>query len=200
MLVMITKEFLIKEYGKNLREIHKIKNDMKGLAKGSVQLKSINGKEYTYLAYRENGKTITNYIKDDSRRRIENELDKRKQLEKQLEILFDITRIIEKALGRVYANNQFLDETISSFVHDNPQYNIKKIVLFGSRAKATFTPESDVDLLIEFNKSAKTSMLLLSEIRLALIDYLGIEVDLVRLPIAKDSIIEIGKTRVIYES
>ena len=197
---MVTKEFLIKEYGENLRKIHEAKNDIDTLPRGSIQLKHINGKEYAYLAYRENGKTVTSYIKEGSRERIIDELKKRKQLEEQLEILYNSTRIIEKAIGRVYANNQFLDEKIASFVQDNPQYNIKKIILFGSRARTNFTADSDVDLLIEFDKSARTSMLILSEIRLMLIDYLGIDVDLVRLPIAKDSMIEIGETRVLYGS
>ena len=197
---MITKEFLIKEYGENLRKIHETRHSIENLLKGSIQLKHINGKEYAYLAYRENGKTITNYIKEDSVERIKNELRQRKQLEEQLEILYNSTKIIEKAIGRIYANSQFLGKRISSFVRCNPQYNIKKIVVFGSRAGSNFTADSDVDLLIEFNKSARTSMLILSEIRLGLMDYLGIDVDLVRLPVAKDSMIEIGETRVIYES
>jgi predicted nucleotidyltransferase len=50
--------------------------------------------------------------------------------------------------------------------------------LFGSVARGEATPQSDIDLLADFDPSARISLLTLSGLRIRLSDLLGAEVDL----------------------
>ena len=77
------------------------------------------------------------------------------------------------------------------------EFQVKSIILFGSYANGTNTPESDIDLLIEF-KTAAVSLLTLSALKNRIEDILNIPVDVVRAPLPKDSLIEIGKAVQIY--
>lgn len=78
-------------------------------------------------------------------------------------------------------------------------YPIKKVILFGSYANGTFTEESDVDLLVEF-QSRHISLFKLSGLKLALEEMLDKQVDLLHAPLPDDTMIEIGKEMVVYES
>ncbi len=78
-------------------------------------------------------------------------------------------------------------------------YPIKKVILFGSYANGTFTEESDVDLLVEF-QSKHISLFKLSGLKLALEEMLDKQVDLLHAPLPDDTMIEIGKEMVVYES
>jgi predicted nucleotidyltransferase len=68
---------------------------------------------------------------------------------------------------------------------------------FGSYAEGRQTDASDLDLLLEFRKPA-VSLFMMSAIKNALEDLLKIPVDIVHAPIAKDSLIEIGKAVRVY--
>ena len=57
-------------------------------------------------------------------------------------------------------------------------YGIKDIRLFGSLARGEFRSESDVDLLVEFDRSAHIGMFEFSRLRRELSELLGCEVDL----------------------
>lgn len=79
------------------------------------------------------------------------------------------------------------------------KYPVKKITLFGSRARGDNRPDSDVDLLCEF-VTPTVSLLTLSGLKIDLEDKLGIPVDLIHGPLDKDAMIEIDKEIPIYES
>ena len=59
------------------------------------------------------------------------------------------------------------------------KYGLKRMYLFGSYAKGTATPESDIDLLIE--KGMPLSLLKMSGLRQDAIEALGLDVDIVSL-------------------
>jgi uncharacterized protein len=53
------------------------------------------------------------------------------------------------------------------------RHNIRKLSLFGSELKGTARPDSDVDLLVEFEESAKPSFFDLAQIEIDLSALLG---------------------------
>ena len=77
------------------------------------------------------------------------------------------------------------------------EFPITKIELFGSYARGTNKPESDVDLLVEFNTDA-ISLLTLAAIKLRFEELLNVPVDLVHAPIPENSIIELDKVVPLY--
>lgn len=77
-----------------------------------------------------------------------------------------------------------------------PEYPIKRVVLFGSRAAGTNRENSDIDLIMEF--SASVSLLTLSEIQFRLEDLLGCEVDVIHGPIQETDLIEVNEEIELY--
>ena len=77
------------------------------------------------------------------------------------------------------------------------EFPVTKIELFGSYARGNNKPESDVDLLVEFDTDA-VSLLTLSAIRFRFEDILGVSVDIVHAPIPENSIIELDKVVPLY--
>ncbi|RKZ25663.1 nucleotidyltransferase [bacterium] len=59
------------------------------------------------------------------------------------------------------------------------KYGVKKIGVFGSYVKGEETPESDLDILIEFEEHARISLIDFVELEQYLSEILGIKVDLV---------------------
>ncbi len=78
------------------------------------------------------------------------------------------------------------------------EYPVVKIQLFGSYAEGKNTPESDVDILLEFDSSAVVTLLTLCGIKNRMEELLNVSVDVVALPIPEDSIIEINKVVSLY--
>ena len=78
-------------------------------------------------------------------------------------------------------------------------YPLSKVTLFGSRARGDNRPDSDVDLLCYF-KPGKVGLIMLSSIKIALENKLGLKVDVIHAPISKDSIIEVDKEVPMYEA
>lgn len=68
------------------------------------------------------------------------------------------------------------------------EYDVKKITLFGSYADGKNTPQSDIDLLVEFN-SENVSLLTLSSLKYRLEELFGIDVDVIHAPLDKDAMI-----------
>ena len=89
-----------------------------------------------------------------------------------------------------------IDEIKKTVAEIAPQYNLKKVSLFGSRANGTATENSDVDLLVEFPKGS--SLLDLIGLKYDLEDIWKLEVDVIATPISEDSILEIEKEVEIY--
>ena len=75
----------------------------------------------------------------------------------------------------------------------------KKAELFGSYANGTNRPDSDVDLLLEF-QSPRISLLTLSAIKYRLEDILKTDVDVIHGPLTPDSMIVIDRKVPLYES
>ena len=89
---------------------------------------------------------------------------------------------------------EFISETLAEIAK---QFPIKKISYFGSYAEGNATPESDLDVLVEFNEDY-VSLFLLVELKNSLEEALGIKVDLIHAPIPKDSVIKINKAVTVY--
>jgi hypothetical protein len=79
------------------------------------------------------------------------------------------------------------------------KYHLKKVTLFGSRARGDNKPDSDIDLICEFTKPT-VSLLTLSGLKIDLEEKLGIPVDVIHGPLEDNAIIEIDKEVPIYES
>lgn len=90
-----------------------------------------------------------------------------------------------------------LEQIISAATLVAKEFPIKNITLFGSYAEGRNTPDSDVDLLIEFYTHS-VSLLTLSAIKNRIEDMLQTDVDIIRAPLPADSLIEIGKAVEIY--
>ncbi|MBO5007295.1 MAG: nucleotidyltransferase domain-containing protein [Clostridia bacterium] len=78
------------------------------------------------------------------------------------------------------------------------EYPVVKIQLFGSYAEGKNTPESDVDILLEFDSVAVVTLLTLCRIKNRMEELLNVSVDVVVLPIPEDSLIEINKVVPLY--
>jgi predicted nucleotidyltransferase len=76
-------------------------------------------------------------------------------------------------------------------------FPITRVSYFGSYADGAQTEASDLDLLLEFQKPA-VSLFMLSAIKNDLEDLLKIPVDVIHAPLAKDSLIKIGKEVQVY--
>ena len=90
-------------------------------------------------------------------------------------------------------DNRRIKELLSVFIDE---YSIKSIILFGSRAEGTNTPDSDVDLIIEF--LIPVSLITLAQLKIQMEEVLGLDVDIVHGPVSENDILEIGKEIVLY--
>ena len=77
------------------------------------------------------------------------------------------------------------------------EYPFRKVELFGSYASGQNTPESDVDLLVEFSQPS-VSLLLLSSLKLRLEELLGTDVDIVHGPLPQGSLLKIDRRILLY--
>jgi len=79
-----------------------------------------------------------------------------------------------------------------------PEYDIKKISLFGSYAKGTQNKDSDIDLLVEFTEPA-VSLFKLVALKLKLQEIIGKDVDVIHSPIPPNALIDIEEEVLLYE-
>ena len=86
-------------------------------------------------------------------------------------------------------------ETVASIA---PEYNLKKVTLFGSRANGTARADSDVDLIVEFSKSITVSLFTIAALKIRLEEIFGLGVDIIHAPIPETSILIIDKEVSIY--
>lgn len=89
-----------------------------------------------------------------------------------------------------------IDEISNAVLKIITKYSIKKVTLFGSRADGTNHDDSDVDLIMEFNKPV--SLLTLSMVQIDLEEMLGVKVDVIHGPVTPGDLIEIRKEVVLY--
>jgi len=80
------------------------------------------------------------------------------------------------------------------------RYRVRELSLFGSALREDFGPDSDVDVLVEFEPSAQVGFLTLSKMRRELSALLGRRVDLVPKRGLKEKIRRgvLDSARVIY--
>ena len=89
-------------------------------------------------------------------------------------------------------------EQISKLLSDVAgEFDIKRIVLFGSYADGRNTPESDVDLLVEFN-SHSVSLLTLAAVKYRFEEILHTEVDIIHAPLEEGALIRPERLVEIY--
>ncbi|MBC7237940.1 MAG: nucleotidyltransferase family protein [Chloroflexi bacterium] len=74
------------------------------------------------------------------------------------------------------AQVQIPTETLRAFCR---RHRIRRLSLFGSVLREDFGPESDIDILVEFEPEAEIGFLALARIQRELADLLGRPVDLV---------------------
>jgi predicted nucleotidyltransferase len=67
------------------------------------------------------------------------------------------------------------ESELSGFCH---KYGIRRLAFFGSVLRDDFGPESDVDVLVEFDQNAKVGLIKLAGIELELSELIGRKVDL----------------------
>jgi hypothetical protein len=74
------------------------------------------------------------------------------------------------------------------------RHHIRELALFGSVLRDDFGPESDIDILVEFEPAAEIDLFEFSGMRLELMELLGRPVDLVTptalKPLIKDTILK----------
>ena len=77
------------------------------------------------------------------------------------------------------------------------QYSIRKAYYFGSYAKSTHNAESDLDLLVDFH-APYISLFSVAGLASDLEEALQIKVDVLKLPLPKDTILKIDKVVKCY--
>ncbi|MBR1728889.1 MAG: nucleotidyltransferase domain-containing protein [Selenomonadaceae bacterium] len=90
---------------------------------------------------------------------------------------------------------EYIKQTIEKIA---PKYNLKKVTLFGSRARGNFREDSDVDLIVEFDKNKVVTLFDLAGIMIDLEEIFGVKVDVIHGPKKSDWMIEIDKEIEIY--
>ena len=91
-----------------------------------------------------------------------------------------------------------IDDIKKTVAEIAPQYNLKKVTLFGSRANGTATENSDVDLLVEISTDVTVTLLTLSSLKVQLEEIWNLNVDVIHAPIPEKSILIIDKELEIY--
>ncbi len=89
-----------------------------------------------------------------------------------------------------------LEEIKRSVLKLAPEYPIKRVILFGSRANGKQREDSDVDLIVEFSEAV--SLLTLSQIKYRLEEMLNLSVDIVHGPLRSDDLLEVGEEVELY--
>jgi len=74
--------------------------------------------------------------------------------------------------------NKTIDLPLKDIVSFCQRYPIRRLSLFGSALRDDFTPESDVDLLVEFERGAKITLLDMVGMEMELSAIIGRKVDL----------------------
>ena len=77
------------------------------------------------------------------------------------------------------------------------EYPLSKVELFGSSASGKNTPDSDVDLIVEFTEP-RVSLLMLSNLRLRMEELLGTDVDIVHGPLPENSLLQVERRIPLY--
>ena len=77
------------------------------------------------------------------------------------------------------------------------EYPLRKVELFGSYAKGTNRPDSDVDLLVSFTQP-RVSLLTINALKYRMEELLGTSVDIIHGPLPEDSMIDADRRIPLY--
>ncbi len=96
-------------------------------------------------------------------------------------------------------NYYMVNSELKNFINEiSGKYNLKKVILFGSRADGTNREDSDIDLMIEYNTptvSIFTTVGLMQEIQ----GKFNVPVDIVRYPLKNRGVkLRINKEEILY--
>jgi len=91
---------------------------------------------------------------------------------------------------------QFTEETKQQIFELCRKNKVKELSIFGSRARGDHREDSDYDLLVEFQPSARIGLIEYSRMQIDLSDLLGRKVDLV----PKNGLKPLIKERVLAEA
>ena len=137
---------------------------LKKLPKGSLRMKIIGGREYGYIARREGYKVKYDYVgkvSDDVRAEYGNAKQARADYRNKITALNAKMRLISRMLARQQAltgkNRIKTFEEIYSILAKHKEelqeeYGVKKIGVFGSYARGEQRKNSDIDILVEYEK------------------------------------------------
>ena len=90
-----------------------------------------------------------------------------------------------------------IQQITDSVLSVSKEYPLRKVELFGSYATGENTPDSDVDLLVEFVPS-RVSLLMLNRLKYRMEELLGIPVDIVHSPLPDGCLLSPGKRIAVY--
>ena len=91
-----------------------------------------------------------------------------------------------------------IDEIKRTVAEFAPKYKVTKVSLFGSRARGNNREDSDVDLIVEFDKEKIVTLFDLSGIIIDLEEIFGLKVDVLTRDGLKKSFLEIDNEIEIY--
>ena len=70
-----------------MKNINELLIELESLPTGYISKKNIHGKDYFYLQYKNNGKLVSKYIKEDDLEKLKEELKRREEIEKEIKSL-----------------------------------------------------------------------------------------------------------------
>ena len=96
-------------------------------------------------------------------------------------------------------NKYMANNDLKNFINEiSSKYNLKKVILLGSRADGTNREDSDIDLMVEYNTptvSIFTTVGLMQEIQ----EKFNVPVDIIRYPLKNRGVkLKINKEEVLY--
>jgi hypothetical protein len=96
----VLSEILLEEYERLLRTISSYESMAGELPKGSIREKSINGRRYAYLQWRDGSKICSKYIKRDEVGNLNELIEKRKRYDRELQTLRASKKEFDKIIGK----------------------------------------------------------------------------------------------------
>jgi hypothetical protein len=96
----VLSEILNEEYERLNRTITSYQAMASELPKGSIRIKSINGNRYAYLQWRDGDKVRSKYIKNDDVDSLSEQIEQRRQYEREIKSLVESKKEFDKVIGK----------------------------------------------------------------------------------------------------
>lgn len=142
-------------------EIRQVQRQIESLPKGTITVKRINGKEYEYWQFRENGRQITRRVKGEELDTLRVQISERKRLEKQLKE-HGAKKLTEKAsvspANYVFQSLIRIGNDLLRFAE--PVRSLKKREIFNQLEAFINSPANDrIFILYGLRRTGKTTMI-----------------------------------------